>query len=259
MVKAKSDRPGRLPAFDTPARTYPEAPVRRPVLIVGGSHTLAVRNGLSREQRPHIAIINLRQPKFASLFDEEVPTPALARAFQPKGVISMIGGNTHHAYGLFEHPEPYDFVAPENSALAEGRRTIIPYAAMLAMMRVSLARHCTAISALKSLFSCPVYQILAPPPICDVRFLLEEPGTFGERAQYGLAPVSLRLKLFNLQNRVFRSHCEELGMPVIEPPAEALDAEGCLLPQFADPDGTHANSDYGHLLVPRILETNHGA
>lgn len=60
--------------------------------------------------------------------------------------------------------------------------------------------------------------------------------------------------------RSFEEWLRAMDIPIINPPAETVDADGFLKDEFAQhvsptgkPDGSHANADYGKLMVAKVL------
>jgi hypothetical protein len=95
----------------------------------------------------------------------------------------------------------------------------------------------------------PAFAISGPPPRHD------HPAISGD----GYAP-DLLLHLDGLARQVWRDWLGQRGISIVEPPVEAVGADGFLLPELRNvrTDGVtdliHANEAYGELMVNRIAE-----
>ncbi|GAB5469879.1 MAG: hypothetical protein Kilf2KO_29090 [Rhodospirillales bacterium] len=224
------------------------------ILVIGGSHTAAVYRGMTYEQKQRVNVVNLRRPDMQRFMEGGAPTPVLAKIYKPPMILSMVGGNVHHAYGLVEHPEPFDFATPEDSSIADPDRKVISYAIMSAMMAESLASHFRMLTGLRELFDCPIIHMLSPPPMYETDHIQQNPGEYAEQMARGVSPASLRMKCYRLQAGLMAEHCESLGIEVVQPPVETLTDKGFLKLVYAGHDSTHANSDYGRLVMDKLME-----
>lgn len=68
-----------------------------------------------------------------------------------------------------------------------------------------------------------------------------------------LSPENFRLKVWKVQTMALQKLAREWGIELMLPPEEALDQNGFLArPYYAD-DATHANGEYGALLIKKML------
>jgi hypothetical protein len=65
---------------------------------------------------------------------------------------------------------------------------------------------------------------------------------------------SLRLELWNVLAESLASHAKKLGTKFINAPEVSRDALGLLLPEYWQPDVTHANSKYGMLIIEELMK-----
>lgn len=95
----------------------------------------------------------------------------------------------------------------------------------------------------------PTFAISGPPPRRDHPAVTED----------GYEPELLQ-HLHSLAREVWRDWLAGRGIPLVEPPVEAADADGFLRPEFENvretgaADRIHANELYGELMVSRIAE-----
>ncbi len=172
----------------------------------------------------------------------------------PPFLCASISGNEYLYVGHTEHPRPFDFSLPERPDLPvrSGVEIIAP-----SLMRKTLERFManalSIMSALHDAIDIPIVFIQSPPPISSADHIRNNPGPFREAIQeHGVAPASLRMKLWLLQSTIYRQRCEELGCRYLEVPEEAVDSCGFLQETGAWPDSVHANTWYGELVIRKI-------
>ncbi|MEO1191089.1 MAG: hypothetical protein AAFY02_04995 [Pseudomonadota bacterium] len=170
----------------------------------------------------------------------------------------MIGGNRHYAHGLFEFPEPYDFETPNEPLLSLPGRALLPYNVVRSSLARAMEPHQETMTSLASLFDCPMYHVLSPPPLRDGDLILKHVhrGDDSSLEAMTVAPAEFRMKVYNLQNKIVVEQCEQLGLKVINPPSETLDSDGFLRPEFMGFGATHGNEAYGRFLAKRLMELN---
>ena len=64
----------------------------------------------------------------------------------------------------------------------------------------------------------------------------------------------VRLKLWHLLQDMFRAEAQKVGAVFVPVPAETLDDEGYLKPEYSADDVTHANEAYGALMLKKAIE-----
>lgn len=226
----------------------------RRVLVVGGSHTAAFRQALVQSGQSHrIDVVNARA--LSADNDERLKLYAtgLREAYAPDIVFAMIGRNAFYALSVAEQPEPFDVDVP-GYPLAPGRQRI-PIDVMKARLQQGVASAVSELRALRAQFpDLPMFVLASPPPVAGSEAFLAAADRFPSVLEHGVAPQELRRKLYVLSSEMLREAGEEMGVAWIDPPAEAEDANGFLLPQFASKDVTHANAAYGALLLAKVKE-----
>jgi len=172
----------------------------------------------------------------------------------PQFLCASISGNEYFYVGHTEHPRPFDFSLPERPDLQvrSGVEIIAP-----SLMRKTLERFManalSTMSALRDAIHIPIIFIQSPPPISSADHIRNNPGPFREAIQeHGVAPASLRMKLWLLQSAIYRQRCDELGCRYLEVPEEGVDSCGFLQETGAWPDSVHANVWYGEFVLRKI-------
>jgi hypothetical protein len=180
--------------------------------------------------------------------------PDLAlRIGQGRLVLSVLGGSAHTVLGQVEHPRPFDFVLPSEPDLPiDERRELVPAEAVRAKLTEMAMEYLQNLPALSRAATAPIVQIEPPPPLADAdRIAPRVPwGLFPGQPRV-IAPKWLRYKLWRLHSEVIAGICAGHGILYQRVPDSAKDAEGFLDPRF-DADGSHANGDYGALVLDEM-------
>lgn len=242
-----------------------DAPDRwKRAIIVGDSHTAALLDALAARQGRgqtsaiefEILRVGLTKPngsRIAGPSADEIIT-RLSQASSDEVFVSLIGGNQYNALGLLRHPEPFDVLEPDgNTAPAPGAR-VIPYAIMQQVFDEHLRNGRSAeMIRLRAAFAGPAYHVVPPPPKQDNAFI-QQRAEKDFRQDKVVPPVNdpdARLRLYNLQVSALKRLCATLDIEVIEAPAASRD-QGFLVPSFWGKDATHANGEYGELMLQDI-------
>ena len=175
---------------------------------------------------------------------------------EPGPIFSMIGGNGHNVFGLVYPQKPFDFYHPDYPDRPPLPNWIIPYEQVWdSVMRRSETR----LKELRALVAaCPgrVIHLESPPPIASQSWLTARLAPRMEAAglnSYQVAAPSVRFKLWRIGSAIFREECARLGVPFLPAPPEASDENGFLRRRYWR-DPTHANGQYGALLIRQMME-----
>ncbi len=264
-AKARPEDPWR------PVRRRPGLRVVRPkpaggrmaITVVGTSHIAALRRALPPDEDRY-EIVNLTQPRPGLSPDaaarwREAATGDIA-AFRAtlnldSHFVSMLGGNDHNAIGLIEHPQRFDLLEPGGAPEeVDPKRELIPYDALRALLEQRLTPYLHWLAALAPAFAGRKLHLCSPPPVPSAEHIRKFPGVSKGRLDRGVTPARIRAKLYDMSSDIFRTGCAELGIDFLPPPLRSTDAGGFLRPEYWNPDPTHANSDYGRLLLKQIEE-----
>lgn len=223
------------------------------IVCIGHSHSRTVYEAALR-QNADITYLNFWN----------IPNPVIRGDGEPRfretvsralkgSVFSMIGGASHMIMGLARHPRPFDFVLPEcpEQPLDE-KAEIIPLEAVRASLLATTQEYLDLIALVRKTSIGPVFHMEAPPPYEDGdRLLADIPWMFFEGMQREVSPAAFRFKLWRLHSQIVRESCRRQGIFFVEHPAESVDANGFLRPEFYF-DSMHVNENYGALLLEQM-------
>lgn len=230
--------------------------------FIGNSHLSAVARGAAKfgsrdctfVQLPHVAPYS-RSPDGKRLTLSDPVADAVQAALKDaKMLVSLIGGNGHNIFGLVEMQPRIDLYDP-TIATIDANRTLLPRALVKTGLQrqvrfwLQLMRDVRALTPA----SMDMIHVAPPPPIGDDSHILANPGPFSEPlSAYGLAPPSLRLKLWRLHIEILEACCQEGGIRFLKPEIDWCTHDGFLLPEFYGNDPSHANEDYGRRILQQV-------
>lgn len=229
------------------------------VYITGMSNTDSIAKALSTYDGPLKFHVDRLNPKVNTpSFNGAQPNPDFFREnMQAKLVAFALWGNWYNTLGLIEHPEKFDFIYPNFDEEVDETRRIIPFTQIKRTFNNNIRYRLRMIDVLLPLSTSKVMMIEVPPPIGDEGHIRMFPGSFREMLPNGVTPPKIRLKLWKLQNEVYADFSRERNIGVLPFPEEAKTADGFMAPEFYHRDPTHANADYGALIISQ-LEKIHG-
>jgi len=206
-----------------------------------------------RIDRPHI--VNL-QNRWQYNPECEQELHQLIDEIQPHIVISMLQGEQAVAAGLIAPEKWFDFYFPgENDYTPKQDEAIIPFDVLFEICKIQYQLISDLLDKLQSLKPVPMFALCPPPPIDDREFILASNPKHANIAEHlakrGLPPTSWRYRIWKLHMAALRMIYEDHGIGFIEPPRDAIGANGCLTEAFRS-DVFHANAAYGHLLLQQL-------
>lgn len=238
------------------------------LFIFGDSHSIVIRRALklraASDRRSKVARIVVERMEIVKTLDDGRTVTggvayadaieALAAAPPDSVFISVIGGNIPNGFGMMQHPVRFDYFEPSRPDLpTDETATIIPVATLEEQFEALLReRDWKSIRTLREPFRGRAYLLAAPPPKEDNEFIARNAESQFKRrgiAEIGVSPPGLRLKLWHLQKRLMDEMCASIGMRPLAPPAAGLTPTGFLAPAYYGEDATHANADYGELVL----------
>ncbi|MEH3145218.1 MAG: hypothetical protein PGN34_07680 [Methylobacterium frigidaeris] len=170
--------------------------------------------------------------------------------------ISTIAGNAHNVLALMATDPPFDFRMPDDAGPLRPGAEPIPYGSIRLSFRRIL--HDGDLSMLRAAsVAVPElrFHLESPPPLRDEALIRArmDPYFLERYPEARVADAWLRLKMWRLHSALFAEACEGLGIGFVPAPAEAMDRDGFLRPDYAHPtSSTHANEEYGALVADQI-------
>ena len=242
------------------------------LVCVGSSHLHAIRAAVEDRARAGSLPFSFRgfqllddryQPEFRVLDGKHVFNAAFDDDFchqleqsSPPLIFTYLGGAEHVILALVRNARPFDIIDPSDpDGRSDPEAEIIPFDVMFSTCCERINFMPLWFHHLRELADLPLCQIGLPPPITGDEHIISRagPGFREQLAQYGVAPARLRQKVWRLCLAATRHVCQQHGVDLIEPPQDAIDADGCLKVQYRGYDEVHANRAYGDLLLDRML------
>jgi hypothetical protein len=199
--------------------------------------------------------------------------PALARELRDPETALMfcsVGGGEHVTVGLINSPRKFDIIVPDAeadavvlrlqaAAPAADSREIIPYDVMKQNFRWRVGGIVPLFRTVRALSPHPLYCISPPPPIRDPAQMELTANAYADFRKamdaYGLNDPCIYYKTWLIHKIVMQEYCRECGVGFIDPPAQAVGADGFLRAEFFLPaDPMHANRHYGALVIDQVTQ-----
>ena len=208
-----------------------------------------------RTDRPHIVNVGGRWRYNPECEDELRRLIAQTRPF---ALISMLQGEQAVAAGLIMPERRFDFYFPgEETYVADPAQEIVPYDLLLEACKIEHHLVSDLLDRLKPFVTVPIFALCPPPPIDDEEFILASNPKHANIAEHlakrGLPATHWRYRIWKVHIAALRAIYEARGIRFIEPPREAIGANGCLDARFRS-DVFHANAAYGHLLLQQTQQ-----
>jgi hypothetical protein len=177
-------------------------------------------------------------------------------------VFLVFNGNQHFADFLISPTPMFDFFESLVPGPLLDGATIVPRRLIKEFFAPSLGALRGVVERLKQT-GCPSITIIGtPPPRPDLsgalRHVKESAFFRGVAEQKGIAlaaieltPARIMLKLWTVIQELLADTAREFGAAFLPVPTEARDADGFLMANLVGPDYdfTHANNEYGHLML----------
>lgn len=233
------------------------------ILVLGNSHAQALKDALAIDHQsgnnPGIDVKwtygpTTEKPVGDLPIHEAMGLVADLKATDIIGV--CYAGTFHNILGFLKHDLPFD-VAPRELS-GDARAKYIPVNVMRAQF-FELNKARTLIPNIKAATKASVYHIAPPPPKADEDFIKDRMKRYRGQVveEFGLNPPSLRLKLWKIEMSVLESVCQGWGVGFVHSPPDACDKAGFLRREFYGADATHANVDYGRLVLSQLEQLRH--
>ncbi len=238
---------------------------RRRILVIGNSHTRALARGLNQlELDPSIEIrVGWLQSEKRGQVLGDMPlaeAEALIDQLAPEDILALsFLGTLHMVYGLLQHEVPFSVVSDSDGA--EEVQTgcqLIPRRAIEAWFQA----HSQANKVVKRLLvrsRARNLHLMTPPPIGENEYIASVAEKYRDKlvTVAGINPPMLRKSLWEIERDVMSRVLGEAGASLLMPPDAALE-DGFLRPEFRVGDATHANADYGRLVLRQLIDLARG-
>lgn len=168
-------------------------------------------------------------------------------------VISVLG-TANITFGLLEHEIPFDIHLPDIEHQVRGNDSYtIPYRLMWDLFENVFERN-VIIGKLRSAGLNNIIHISSPPPNQDNQLIRDTTRRYAVRKnkEIEVADPVLRLKLWKLEMDVLKQLCLDNGMQFLPVPGESQTPEGYLKMEYYGRDATHANGQYGELVLRQL-------
>lgn len=240
---------------------------RARAIIIGDSHIHAIQSAITENLSTPDAIYfqawRLKGTKFgkpigdvtvAKLLDE------IKNLRNNDALVLALRGNTYNVVGLMNHPKPFDLEIPGfpniPEELVEER---IPYSVVFAyfLKKITQEYGKLTIDIVGNCQSARKYLLAAPAPKFDNAHIIAGAETYFKDAgitDIGVAHPFLRLKLWEIQQRVLRMYCETYSITFLSNPDNTRDEAGFLKKFYYAKDATHANARYGAEVLQQMAE-----
>jgi hypothetical protein len=244
-------------------------------IILGHSHVGILSAAYSKktpgEWGMGASFINLHNDQFKPLFLDNKPNVEILKQIDScrsenentSFAFSLLGA-IHTHFGLFSHPEPFDFAFFGDRFCEEnnGEKFYFTESLTKAFMAEKSNFGIRLLRELKCLLGDDVVYLQAPPPPRYSTHLFDEHGTlklegpYLERVKnYGICADHFPLVLWRAYDELIREACDDLDVPFLEVPAQTVDKDGYLteeMARFSDP--THGNVDFGSKVLDQLSD-----
>lgn len=221
------------------------------IVFLGDSHAHALIRALGRSSSDgDVTAVDVRRIEGDRANAKEIPL-TLAQTFPADVLFCCLGGTEYNLLGLIESAEPFDFMADADDSVLPGRKTVpngLVRAALVSRMRSALGR----MADVRAQYDCPFICVAPPPPFAVLDDTANLPRAFVPHLESGIAPASIRRKLYAVQVALLEAHCRNEGIGFMAAPAEALDSDGYLRREYWNNDPTHGNALYGQAVIGQM-------
>lgn len=167
-------------------------------------------------------------------------------------------GTYHNIIGLVRPEIEFDFMLRPDDVPVSGAQ-LIPHRVVAGAFDHHLQTE-TLVPKLRAAAKGRVYVLACPPPKEDNAFMLghllakwNKPYRGQDIAANGLNRPPLRRKLWVLECQRMEAWAASLDIGFAAAPQGCFDEQGFLAPQFYATDATHANADYGSLVLDLVV------
>lgn len=232
-------------------------------VVIGQSHSAAIAMGLANERADVTGISVHRLEDSKRPYERDTIKLAeavrLVRELPSEAFVflSMLG-TYHNILGLLRSGASFDFFLDADDQTVPDVEVRIPHRAMASAFQQHLVTP-LPIRKLRDAAKSDVFLLSSPPPKQSNQFMLErfmsqKKKSYQGRsvAEIGLERPESRLKLWQLETRSMAAWAASENIEFVLPPSQAFDADGFLDRRFYSDDATHANAQYGALVIDQV-------
>ena len=180
-----------------------------------------------------------------------------------KDLVIVWNGNQHVANFLFQTIPPFTFIGAQDEN-SEKEYLPIPRTMIKAFFEPFLEELFEIVPLLSNAASLTLMNGPAPKPLTYVTTRLKDEPFFTDIAKSLQVDIDslevtsdlIRLELWKLMSEMLENTAQQLGTRFLSTPEAAVDASGMLLEKYWNPDVSHANAEYGTLLVEKIVQAH---
>lgn len=178
-----------------------------------------------------------------------------------KHVVIVWNGNQHNANFMFQTEPKFTMLGVADES--NGHEFVpIPRAMIKNFFQPSFDELGEIIPSLQNAASITLMNGPAPKPLTHIQSSVLQEKYFTDIAKslgveigdLVITSDSLRLELWNVLAGLLANTAQKLGANFLGAPALSRDVSGLLLPEYWSPDVTHANSNYGLLLIEELAK-----
>jgi hypothetical protein len=174
-------------------------------------------------------------------------------------LFSLMGGGHHQALTLLDNGHPIEVILPAQPNLpVRDDATLLSHDFVKDIFLQLIASSFKVMECLRRAFpDLPYSQIECPPANGDNIFIRGHLGRYFEdnfppEQLERLSTPAQRYKFWVLQSEMYADKCAELGIDYMRVPESAIGDDGFLKPEHYGQDSTHANADYGRVILDSI-------
>jgi len=238
------------------------------IVVCGQSHAACI---LEATNRPELAIADAAAISVCYSADLLTAGPPgdkeywefVAKLGRGKHIVIVWNGNQHNANFMFQTDPKFTMLGVTDNFPDE---KVIPISSAMIkeFFKPSFVELTEIVASMFEAKSVTLMNGPAPKPISHIQNIISKEKYFTDIVEslnvdlesLVITSDALRLELWNVLSGLLEKCANDLGINFIGAPTESRDIFGMLLPEYRAPDVTHANSNYGILLIKALKNLN---
>ncbi len=235
------------------------------LIIAGHSHMVAMTGDMPADA-PHLHTASAF-PNVYALFGAWPRSrdywSKLSEVAKEARVAIVWGGNEHNFFFFFQANQPFDFISKSVNQIISSFQ-IVPQAMVREKFRPHVQELAEVLAELKKTSIGPLAVVGTPPPkegSEELRQLLKTEPYFVEWAEklgksidtIKITAAPVRLKLWYVLQEMLAQIARDADVQFIPVAPETVDENGYLRREYWAPDVTHANAEYGQVMMRKII------